>query len=47
MITNDVHHQGRGTCGLYDKQIAETKVQQANAMARQAGFPLKCTLEQA
>ena len=47
MITNDVHHQGRGSCGLYDKQIAEMKVQQANAMARQAGFPLKCTLEQA
>lgn len=46
MITNDVHHQGRGVCGLFDKQIAETKVLQANAMARKSGFPLKCTLEQ-
>ncbi len=46
-ITNDVHHKGRGICGYYDRQIAETKVQQANAMARQAGFPLKCDLEPA
>ncbi len=45
MITTDVHHKGRGACGLYDKQIAETKVTQANAMARQAGYPLKCTME--
>jgi ATP-dependent Clp protease adaptor protein ClpS len=44
-ITNDVHHKGRGSCGTYDKQIAETKVNQANSMARKAGFPLKCTME--
>lgn len=46
-ITNDVHHRGRGACGLYDKHIAETKMHQANDMARQAGFPLKCTMEPA
>lgn len=46
-ITNDVHHKGRGVCGIYDRQIAETKVDQANGMARQAGYPLKCTMEPA
>lgn len=46
-ITNDVHHKGRGICGLYDRQIAEMKVDQANAMAHQSGYPLKCTMEPA
>ena len=40
-----VHHTGSGVCGLYPKEIAETKVEQVHAMARDAGFPLKAIMK--
>lgn len=40
-----VHHTGIGQCGIYTREIAETKVTQVRNEARHAGFPLKCTLE--
>lgn len=46
-ITSDVHHQGQGVCGVYNKQIAETKVALVEETSKQAGFPLKCTMEEA
>lgn len=42
-----VHHQGKGVAGIYTFQIAETKVAQVEAHAREKGFPLKCTVEEA
>ncbi len=40
------HHGGTGLCGVYALEVAETKVKIAGAMAREAGFPLRLTLEE-
>lgn len=40
-----VHTQGRGLCGLYPHEIAETKVDSVIERAREAGFPLLATME--
>ncbi|MCU0558762.1 MAG: ATP-dependent Clp protease adapter ClpS [Desulfobacterales bacterium] len=44
-IMLNVHQQGAGVCGLYPYEIAETKVDAVEALARENGFPLKCTME--
>ena len=44
-ITNDVHRNGRGVCGLYSKEIAETKVELVEQMTKKEGYPLKCVME--
>ena len=40
-----VHTKGRGLCGVYPFEIAETKVETVHERARANGFPLKATLE--
>lgn len=45
-ITTDVHNKGNGVCGVYTKQIAETKVDMVHQASQTAGFPLKCTMEE-
>ncbi len=40
-----VHKRGAGLCGVYTRDIAETKVAEVHELARGAGFPLKCTME--
>lgn len=42
-----VHTRGVGVCGLYTRDIAETKVQQVNDYARTHQHPLMCTMEEA
>jgi ATP-dependent Clp protease adaptor protein ClpS len=44
-IMLDVHHKGIGMVGVYSREIAETKVQRVTELARQAQFPLLCTME--
>ena len=44
-ITNDVHRIGRGICGLYSKEIAETKIELVEQMTKKEGHPLKCVME--
>jgi ATP-dependent Clp protease adaptor protein ClpS len=46
-IMLDVHQKGRGHVGLYSYDIARTKVAQVATLAREAEFPLKCTMEKA
>ena len=46
-IMLDVHKKGRGIVGIYIYDIAVTKVNQVHVLARQNGFPLKCTMEKA
>ena len=46
-IMLDVHKKGRGIVGVYTYDIAATKVNQVHTLARQNGFPLKCTMEKA
>lgn len=42
-----VHTRGKGICGVYTHEIAETKVHQVNDFSRQHQHPLLCTLEEA
>jgi ATP-dependent Clp protease adaptor protein ClpS len=42
-----VHTQGKGICGTFTKDIAETKVMQVNEFARSHQHPLKCAMEEA
>ncbi len=42
-----VHTRGRGVCGVYTRDIAETKVAQVNDYSREHKHPLLCTLEEA
>ncbi len=42
-----VHNQGRGVCGVFTKEIAETKILLVHERARGSGFPLQCTMEEA
>ncbi|MBI5739642.1 MAG: ATP-dependent Clp protease adapter ClpS [Nitrospirae bacterium] len=40
-----VHKNGKGLAGVYTREIAETKIETVHDLARQCGFPLKCTME--
>ena len=40
-----VHTQGRGLCGVYPFEVAETKVATVVELARWQGFPLRATME--
>jgi len=40
-----VHLQGRGVCGIFTRDIAETKVQLVNDYARNNQHPLLCSME--
>jgi len=40
-----VHTQGRGLCGVYPFEVAETKVATVVELARGQGFPLRATME--
>ncbi len=42
-----VHTQGNGVCGVFSREIAETKVSQVNEYARENNHPLLCTMESA
>jgi ATP-dependent Clp protease adaptor protein ClpS len=42
-----VHTRGRGVCGVFTREIAESKVSQVNEYARLKQHPLLCTMEKA
>jgi len=42
-----VHTRGVGVCGVYTRDIAETKVSQVNDYSRNYQHPLMCTMEEA
>lgn len=42
-----VHTRGKGVCGVYTRDTAETKVAQVNAFSRTHQHPLLCTMEEA
>jgi ATP-dependent Clp protease adaptor protein ClpS len=46
-IMMEVHTQGRGVCGAYTYEVAETKVVTVQEMARTEGFPLRAGIEEA
>jgi len=43
----EVHHRGIGVAGVFTYEVAETKVAQVTAEARQHGMPLKCSVDPA
>ena len=40
-----VHQKGAGICGVYTREIAESKVEQVMQYAQQSKHPLQCTME--
>ena len=42
-----VHTKGKGVCGVYTREIAETKVAQVNQYSRENKHPLLCEMEEA
>ena len=42
-----IHRKGRAVCGVYNRQIAETKVTMVNSYARSFEYPLLCLMEKA
>jgi len=45
-LMQTIHEKGKAVCGVYTKEIAETKVAQTIELARSNGFPLRCTMEE-
>ena len=42
-----IHHEGRGVCGVFSRDVATTKVELVLSAARRAGHPLQCIMEAA
>ncbi|WP_406667553.1 ATP-dependent Clp protease adapter ClpS [Gallaecimonas sp. GXIMD1310] len=42
-----VHYEGKGVCGVYSADVAETKVAEVNRFARENDHPLLCAMEPA
>ncbi len=40
-----VHTRGKGICGVFTREVAETKVTQVNEFSRTHQHPLLCTME--
>jgi ATP-dependent Clp protease adaptor protein ClpS len=40
-----VHRDGKGVCGVFTRDIAETKAAQVNAYSQQEEYPLLCEIE--
>ncbi len=45
-IMLQVHEKGKGLCGQYSKEIAETKADQVQEHAKKYEFPLRCRIEE-
>jgi ATP-dependent Clp protease adaptor protein ClpS len=46
-IMMHVHRNGRGLAGVYTYEVAETKAEKVAALAAEAGYPLRATIEEA
>jgi ATP-dependent Clp protease adaptor protein ClpS len=46
-IMMHVHRNGRGLAGVYTWEVAETKVEKVTTLSREAGYPLRATIEEA
>ncbi len=46
-IMLQVHTRGKGVCGVFSRDVAETKVAQVNGLSRENEHPLLCELEEA
>ncbi|MGV6817272.1 MAG: ATP-dependent Clp protease adapter ClpS [Thiotrichales bacterium] len=46
-IMLNVHTKGKGICGTFTRDVAETKTAQVNDFSRENHHPLLCTMEEA
>lgn len=46
-IMLEVHNRGAGVCGVFTRDVAETKTDQTVTFARQHEYPLQCQVEKA
>ncbi len=44
-IMLNIHNKGKAVCGIYPREIAETKVETVHHLSSSRGFPLKSTME--
>jgi ATP-dependent Clp protease adaptor protein ClpS len=47
ILMEDIHNKGKAVAGIYSFEIAETKIAQTEIMAKNEGYPLKCTMQEA
>ena len=45
-ITQDIHTKGKGLCGIYNHEVAETKINIVEMQAKEEGFPMKCMMQE-
>jgi ATP-dependent Clp protease adaptor protein ClpS len=45
-IMLSVHKRGSGVAGVYPKEIAEAKIENVHSKARNAGYPLRCQMQE-
>jgi ATP-dependent Clp protease adaptor protein ClpS len=41
-----VHNEGSAVCGIYTRDVAETKIAQVTQFSQQNGHPLRCGMEE-
>ncbi|MCP3852970.1 MAG: ATP-dependent Clp protease adapter ClpS [Gammaproteobacteria bacterium] len=44
-VMMDVHNSGKGVCGLFTRDTAETKTLQVNDYSKKHNHPLMCSME--
>jgi len=45
-ITMKIHKNGKGLCGIFTYDIAESKIAQVHTNAKNSGYPLKAIMEE-
>ena len=45
-IMLNVHNNGVGVCGIYTAEVAELKVSLVPRLAKESGYPLRCSMEE-
>ncbi len=44
-IMMDIHQKGEGVCGVFTRDVAETKAELVITMSRRSEYPLQCRVE--
>jgi ATP-dependent Clp protease adaptor protein ClpS len=44
-IMLEIHQKGEGVCGIYTRDVAETKAEETVMIARRNEYPLQCRVE--
>jgi ATP-dependent Clp protease adaptor protein ClpS len=44
-VMYEIHTKGKAVCGVFSKDVAETKIEQVNEYARRQEHPLMCSIE--